>query len=300
MPQEPYPSLPRTVGLLLVTLLLAGALAVATMVLFPDWPEIARMALPTEIALLVAIGYAVRRTGLPWHRALMLGGFDTRVLVPLALVLIGSVTVFSELYLVMQKIIPVPAGFEQALEKLLEISGPVDFAVTTGVAVLIAPVLEEALFRGVLLQGIARRRGPRSAVVWTALFFALFHLYNPWQMLPTFFLGLILAWVVLNTRTLWTGIALHGAFNAVSLALFAAPVDQASRTVPIGWFLVGIVAFLLAGSVALLGGMMWIERLTGGGWFEDGTPDAEEPAELADLYAGERAPSGVGPPTTRG
>lgn len=296
MSHEPYPSLPRTIGLLGATLALAGGLAVAAAAAFPDWPALLRTAVPTELALLAVVAWAVRRTGAPWREAVLLRRLEPRVLPALGLVLVGAVTVFSELYVLVQKLAPIPPAFERALEELLEISGPVDLATTVGLAVLVAPLLEEALFRGVLLRGLAARRGPRSATVWTAFFFALFHLYNPWQIVPTFFLGLLLGWIVLATRTLLAGVLVHAGFNAVSLGLFALALEDIGGADDVAWLVAGIVAILLLGSVALLAGMAWVERLTGGGWFEPGGRDPLEEEPVAAGYLGENA----GPSTARG
>lgn len=274
MTPEPYPSLPRTALLLLATLLVAGVLSVAAMALGAGWPDLLRMALPSQVALLGAIAWAVRRTGLPWRDAVLLGSLDRRLLGPLVLVLIGAITVFSELYLVMQKLVPVPEALERAMQEIMGISGTTDLLVTVAIAVVVAPVLEELLFRGVILQGLARRHGAAAATVWTAFFFTLFHFYNPWQLLPTFFLGLLLAWLVLNARSILAGILLHAAFNGLSLALYSAPLDPADSSTSPAWVVAGVVAFLLAGSLALLGGMSWLEGMTGGGWFAMGP---EEP-----------------------
>ncbi|HUP00455.1 MAG TPA: CPBP family intramembrane glutamic endopeptidase [Gemmatimonadota bacterium] len=278
MTRPPYPTLARTVGLLLGTLLLAAVLAGVTVVLFPDWPDIAQMAAPTEIALAVAILYAIRRTKLPWREAIALHPVEKRSLAPLVLVVLGSVTVFSELYVVIQRIVPVPEMFESMLRDLLEMSGTGDMIATLLIAVVIAPTLEEALFRGVLLQGLARRYGPHTASFWTAVFFALFHLYNPWQILPTFFLGLILAWVVLATRTLVAAIIVHSVFNGLSLAIAQATfMESVPSETPGTWFVAVLVLALLLGSLALLIGLVWLEGQTGGGWFGkpgDG-PDAQ-------------------------
>lgn len=278
MTSDAYPSLPRTVGLLLTTLVVAGGLAIVAYETLPDWPEIVRMALPTEIALALAVAWAVRRSGVGWRRALAWRPLDVRHLVPLGLVLVGSLTVFTELYLVIQRLAPVPDAFERALSDLLEMSGTADAVATIVVAIVLAPILEEALFRGAILQGLTRRYGPRKATVWTALFFAFFHLYNPWQILPTFFLGLVLAWLVLTTRSLVAAILVHSAFNAASLGLFALELDAAPREPgSAAWMAVGIVAFLLIGSVGLLWGMAWLEAQTGGGGFANPAPDPDLP-----------------------
>lgn len=299
MTSDTYPSLTRALGLLLATLMFAGLLAVVVYESLPGWPEILRMAVPTEIALALAVAWAVRRSGLGWREALAWRPFEARHVVPLGLILIGSLTVFTELYVVIQKIVPVPGPFESALAELLEIRGTVDAVATIGVAVILAPVLEEALFRGVILQGLARRYGPRAATVWTAIFFALFHLYNPWQIVPTFFLGIVLAWIVLTTRSLPAAIGIHAAFNAASLALFAADLGSGAPPPPdtVRWIVIGIVALLVVGSLCLLAGMAWIERQTGGGWYRD-VPAGRRGA------GGEREPdysgaAGPGPSTAR-
>lgn len=277
MREDAYPSLGSTAWLLAGALLAALLLAVATVVLFPEWPQIVAMAVPTELAMIGAIAWAVRRTGLPWRRALGLRPLPFVMLAPLALVLVGSVTVFSEMYVIVQRLVPIPPEFEALLRDLLRIGDRTDLVLTVIVAVILAPIFEEALFRGVVLHGLARRRGPRSATLWTAAFFAFFHFYNPWQIVPTFFLGLVLAWVVLVTRTLWASIVLHAAFNGLSLAVFAIPIPSPSASPAL--VVSGVVLFLLLGSAALLAGLAWLEGMTGGGAFATGYPPDEGPAE---------------------
>lgn len=273
MREDAYPSLGRTAWLLAGTLLAVLVLAAAAVALFPEWPQIIQMAVPTEIALAGAVVWAVHRSGLPWRRALGLQALSPAVLAPLALVLVGSVTVFSEMYVVVQRVVPIPPEFEALQRDLLRISGPTDLVFTVALAVVVAPLLEEALFRGVILHGLARRRGPGAAVLWTAAFFAFFHFYNPWQIVPTFFLGLLLGWVVLTTRSLWSSIVLHSAFNGLSLVVFGLPLQSAPDAPP-AMVVTGVVIFLLLGSAALLGGLAWLESMTGGGAFADPPPAA--------------------------
>ena len=274
MSDNAYPSLGRTAWLLAGTLLLAVVLTVATLLLFPEWPQMLHMALPTQLALLGAVAWGVRRTGLTWREALGMGPLPPVLLWPLALVLAGSVTVFSEVYFIVQHLVPVPPEFEALLRDLLQIDGTADLVLTVAVAVVLAPVLEEALFRGLILHGLARRRGPRSATLWTAAFFAFFHFYNPWQIVPTFLLGLLLGWVVLVTRSLWSSIVLHSAFNGLSLSVFELSPEPPDGPAPL--VATGVVLFLLLGSAALLGGLAWLEAMTGGGAYSEESAPADE------------------------
>jgi membrane protease YdiL (CAAX protease family) len=274
--EDAYPSLGSTAWLLAGTLLAAIVLFAVTLALLPDLPQIVLMAVPTEVAMLGAVAWGVRRTGLSWRRALGLMPLPLAALLPLALVLAGSVTVFSEIYVVVQHLVPVPPEF-----------GTPDLVFTVAVAVVLAPVLEEALFRGVILHGLTRRRGARSATFWTAAFFAFFHFYNPWQIVPTFFLGLLLGWAVLVTRSLWSSIVLHSAFNGLSLTVFGLSLATPDAPAPI--VATGVVLVLLLGSAALLAGMAWLEGMTGGGEFAEGYPETAVSGDPPDTPPGSAA-----------
>ncbi|MGI4863907.1 MAG: CPBP family intramembrane glutamic endopeptidase [Janthinobacterium lividum] len=78
-----------------------------------------------------------------------------------------------------------------------------------------APILEEMLFRGVLLPGLLRNYRPAVAIGQSALLFGIFH-FNPAQSLNAFFIGLLLGWVYYQSRSLWLCIGLHGLYNALA------------------------------------------------------------------------------------
>lgn len=301
--RRPYPGLLRTLALLGGVVVLGAVFMQITLVLFPGWPEIAQMAVPTQLALVVVIVWAVLRSDRPWREALGLRRLDRRHLAPLLLILVGSVTVFSEIYVVIQRFVPVPEEFERMLRDLLDLTDPADSLATLIIAIAVAPVLEEALFRGVILHGLTRRHGPQSASFWTAVFFSLFHMYNPWQVIPTFFLGLVLAWLVLTTRSLLAAIGVHTLFNAASLTLVRIPFERAApEGQPLPFIVAIVVIGMLAGSLALLTGMAWLEKQTGGGWFahHDGSPRPPVRGRPVDVHADSGAGARAGPSTARG
>ncbi len=98
------------------------------------------------------------------------------------------------------------------------------FVLLAVMTVVGAPVVEEWLFRGVLFRALdagwsARwgRRGTAVAVVVSALVFAAAH--AEWVQLPgLFFLGLVLAALVVGTRRLLPSALTHVGFNALTLA----------------------------------------------------------------------------------
>lgn len=80
--------------------------------------------------------------------------------------------------------------------------------------ILIAPFVEELIFRGFLLRTIVDKIGVFFGSIISALAFAVLHI--PWQsIIPIFILGLIINRLVINSKSLWPAIAFHVFNNAV-------------------------------------------------------------------------------------
>ena len=77
------------------------------------------------------------------------------------------------------------------------------------------PILEEVLFRGIILDGFLNRYKPGKAIFWSALLFGFFHM-NPWQFIPAFLIGLLLGYIYLKTRSLLPVIFIHIINNSFS------------------------------------------------------------------------------------
>lgn len=79
--------------------------------------------------------------------------------------------------------------------------------------VLVVPLAEETIFRGMMMPWLERRFGPFAAVVGSGVAFALVH-FNP-AGLPSFLMGgLVLSYAAHASRSLWVSILLHAAANA--------------------------------------------------------------------------------------
>ena len=84
--------------------------------------------------------------------------------------------------------------------------------------VAIAPVVEELVFRGVLLRSWTLRRGRTAAILGTAALFAVLH---PGDLVGSFVFGVVLAVIRLRTRTLLVPIACHVLFNGLAALMGA-------------------------------------------------------------------------------
>lgn len=86
-------------------------------------------------------------------------------------------------------------------------------------AVILAPVAEEIVFRGILYPLIKQAGYPRTAWFWVSFLFALIH-GTTLIFVPLLALALALTWLYEKTDNLLAPITAHSLFNAVNLALF--------------------------------------------------------------------------------
>lgn len=85
-------------------------------------------------------------------------------------------------------------------------------------AVVVAPIAEELIFRGYLYGVLRKYTGRLSAILLSSLLFAAIHLHAP-SFAGLFILAVVLALVYERTGSLWAPIAMHAVFNAVSVFL---------------------------------------------------------------------------------
>jgi membrane protease YdiL (CAAX protease family) len=89
------------------------------------------------------------------------------------------------------------------------------------------PFVEEALFRGLLLPGLAASRlGPTAAIGLTAAAWALMHMqYAPFYLIQAMAFGVAFGWLRWRSGSTLLTIVLHGIVNLVSLLQAGAVVE---------------------------------------------------------------------------
>ena len=132
-------------------------------------------------------------------------------------------------------------------------------------AVITAAICEEFLFRGLLLNLLRHRGGWISAIIASAVLFALFHL-NPIVLLPVGLVGAYLAVLVWRSNSLYPAILAHGLNNLI--ALFGLPLifNETTYTEHL-WLILGVSITTLA--VAFLAYLRVTEPITPGREGED-------------------------------
>jgi len=108
---------------------------------------------------------------------------------------------------------------DQTAVKLLTDAKSVWTVVYLGVfAVVLAPVAEEFIFRGMLFPFVKQLGFPKLAWFGISFLFALIHLNAP-TLVPLFVFALALTWLYDRTDNLLAPITAHALFNATNLAV---------------------------------------------------------------------------------
>lgn len=184
--------------------------------------------------------------------------FGAAILIVLGAIPIGWVLGYLQTFF-----LEIPEEFLKGFEDLLSADSPQRMAWLLLLVAVTPAVCEELVFRGILLQGLSSEMVMRRAVIGSALVFGAFHLSfeTAIRFLPTAWLGLLFAYVVWHTRSIYTSMLMHFVNNAAVLVLVANTGLQAYVTGPDGeprWMAVGL------GAVALAAGLRLLPRRAGG------------------------------------
>ncbi len=132
-------------------------------------------------------------------------------------------------------------GLEDSGQSIIDVAADTELPIAAMIvlslaAAVLAPVVEELTFRGVLLRSLARRMSTRATIVLTSLIFAAIHILSvditdpDWLLqfailVPQLFLvGVPLAWLTIKHDRLGPAIFTHAGFN-LWLVIFVAGSD---------------------------------------------------------------------------
>lgn len=158
--------------------------------------------------------WGFKKSKAPLSEVFPLKRFNPLVLFPIITFFWGAHNLLDVVNNAIEKVLPAPAWFWELFSKVFES----DFGWWGAFmkVVVIAPVIEELIFRGLILQGLRKNYHAVTAVLVSALMFSLFHL-NPWQMPATFILGVLLGWLMIRTNSILLAILGHSLNNLMVL-----------------------------------------------------------------------------------
>lgn len=115
-----------------------------------------------------------------------------------------------------------PSGIESTLEQIIR-GGLLSNSLLFFSVIVLAPLGEEYLFRGVLLSGLSSKVSTFSAISLSSVVFMSFHLleyYGYWfALVAILILGVLLAIIRLRSRSMLAPIVCHASYNLIMLTL---------------------------------------------------------------------------------
>ena len=123
---------------------------------------------------------------------------------------------------------PDPLEQQLALQNMIEAHTLIQGVTVVVCLAALVPLSEELLFRGLFLFGLERRYGRGFALILSSCFFGIVH-WDPVSAVYASVAGLVLGALALATRSVWPGVAVHAAVNAL-------PVLLPERVLPIEGF----------------------------------------------------------------
>lgn len=166
----------------------------------------------------------VRLGGFDARRTLSLEAPSGRALLGGVLLAGGALPVAWVLGWLQTFVLPIPWETLQGLEELVTADSPQRLAWLLLLLAVTPALCEEFVFRGVLLGG-TRELAPWRVVLLNGLIFGMFHLSfeTAIRFLPTAWLGIVIAWAVLRTGSIWVGSLIHLLNNGTIVLLASVP-----------------------------------------------------------------------------
>lgn len=111
---------------------------------------------------------------------------------------------------------PVNDILNHLLSNKTELTNPTENLYISFGALILAPILEEIIFRGIILRGLLTKYTPKFSIIISALIFGMVH-GKPLQIWGALLLGLLFGWIYYKTKSLGTTILLHFFANLIAL-----------------------------------------------------------------------------------
>jgi sodium transport system permease protein len=214
------------------------------------------------LLLLPVLGFLVY-TKIDLKEALSLRAPQVSAFFPVLLVTCAWVPMIIQAGVWHNRVFPMPEEMEAALNALFVTeSGTPNLIMLLAVIAVSPAICEEVLFRGAVFSGLRRNIPPWALVLTVGILFGVFHLIV-YRVLLTALSGMLLTYLVLRTRSIYTSMFAHFVNNAAAVLLVTGNVPASIQTLFEEESLEanGLPAWLFVGSLVVFAlGIFLLER----------------------------------------
>jgi len=207
------------------------------------------------IRFFIIFFYINWRYHLPWPDMFRFSSFPFFIMIPIIIISIGNNFFCEEI-----------GNFFEEIKRIIHYSNPAkssaqfimpnigcEYFYDLSFFIVIGPILEEVLFRGIILEGLLSRYKPARAILYSSLLFGLMHI-DIFRIFHTFLAGLIFSYLYYKTRSLIPCIFAHSLCSILItvriLLLLVIPgtrdyAIQFSESPPLWYTLTGVALFII-------------------------------------------------------
>jgi len=210
-------------------------------------------------AAIISLCSSINRT--PFFEAMGWGKVrESKIVYLLAMTVSLSLLVSEADNVVSQYLVP-PSFYDTfifELKTLFPEGSRFDFTLSALSVMLVAPLMEEGVFRGALFRGIASQLGAAAGIIASSLLFMLVHI-NPVQFVGAFCLGIVYATLIMRGYNTADTFLAHAVHNTISMVFLFGLIELPGMSIPNGetiehvpLWIIGVSLFVFISSFVVL------------------------------------------------
>lgn len=243
---KPYPGFLQAVWLVVLQKLIMFLIYIPILIagITIDGNSILRVIIPA-CAVSVVLWYGQKKANTSFKESFPLSPIKLYFLFPIVVVLIGRIIISAEISSLVNLIIPRGESHALAMNEFFN-KNP---SVIIIAGMIIAPFIEELLFRGLILRAFLNRYSITKSVLFSALLFGVYH--DIYSFIPAFLFGIFSGWLFIKTRSLLPCIFSHAINNTIIIVFMLLIFPQISAHAesmkhwPLWFVLLGILLVAL-------------------------------------------------------
>ena len=163
-----------------------------------------------------AIFYGYKKSNFSYRDIFIFRKISLLLLIPIAISIIGLGIIASELNNIIQICFSTNINYDSNFQSTFDTK--ILFIGSIIRTVIMTPILEETLFRGIILKGFLKNYNKSTAIIVSSLLFGIIHPHIG-QALAAFIVGIFFAWLYIKTKSLLASIFAHFVDNGISSML---------------------------------------------------------------------------------
>lgn len=168
------------------------------------------------LALTIVTKITSRKFNISLKENLVMSTEHKKMIVPIFIFSLGLSIFISEVGNYVTLLFPMSEFMKEIFNEAF--GGEISFIGSLIGVIIVAPITEEILFRGIMLKGLLKRHSDLTSILVTALLFAILH-FNIYQFVGALIAGIFLGWLYSKTNSLLLCIIGHATYNSIGYIL---------------------------------------------------------------------------------